>query len=93
MACLNDDYLDIIKEMLPYVDLSDRDQFGRTVFDDIIPVKWSQRGIFSELIEQLPDGYRKLMILRSATSTHTAAGLEFRERYVLLYSDVLAQIS
>ena len=63
---LSDRELAIIEKMQPYADLNLRDSFGLSVFDLLVPVHWSKKGIFLGLLEALDDPVRTCRILKAA---------------------------
>lgn len=77
---LSDRELAIIEKMQPYADLSLRDSYGLSVFDLLVPVQWSKKGIFIGLLEELDDPVRTCVILKAAISAGSLIEAALLER-------------
>jgi hypothetical protein len=84
---LSDRELAIIEKLQPFADLSLRDSDGLSVFDRLVPVQWSKKGIFLGLLEALDDPVRTCIILQAAIRAGSLIEAALLERLRLEYSE------
>jgi hypothetical protein len=80
VSTLNDSQIELIEGLLPFADLAQRDVYGLTVFDYIVPVPWDKTAIFFLLLDRLGDEERKRRILRAAASVRAISSGALLER-------------